>query len=84
MTLELPPELETQIERAARQQSMDAAAFAIQTLRRAVSPEPAIEETKQKQTRSFGFLRDQIPGSDAFLEERHAEAKREMQKEQRA
>jgi len=80
MTLELSPELETQIERAARQHGLDAPSFAVDTLRRALAREEAPAETK-KETRSFGFLRGKVSGSDAFLQERHAEAEREMMKE---
>lgn len=79
MTLELSPEFEHEIERAARQQGMDAPSFAIDTLRRALDIREAPKA--KKETRSFGFLRGQISGSDAFLEERHAEAQREMSKE---
>lgn len=82
MTLELSPELEHEIERAARQHGMDAPSFAIDTLRRALDiPDAA---NAKKETRSFGFLRGQVSGSDAFLEKRHAQAERERMKEQSA
>ncbi len=82
MTLELSPELETQIEREAQRRGMDAPSFAIDTLRRALDIREAPKE--KKETRSFGFLRGQVSGSDAFLEERHAQAERERMKEQGA
>lgn len=87
MTLELSPELETQIERAARQHGTDAPSLAIETLRRAFGTEATSEETKPtKEERSAilerlrGSLKNSKTTVDDFLAERHEEGRREANK----
>ncbi len=83
MTLELSPELETQIERAAQQQGTDAPTFAIEALRVAAQSATAGANTLTKEERRAAIARlkgrykDSTTTVDDFLAERSAEGHRE-------
>jgi uncharacterized protein (DUF1778 family) len=86
MTLELSPELETQIERAARQHGTDAQSFAIEVLRVAAQtvPEEKAKPTKEERRaileRLSGSLKNSTTTVDDFLAERSEEGRREANK----
>ncbi len=86
LTLELPAELRTQIERAATARGTDVQTFLMNAARRELQVEtPASEDVSRKEAieRGFGFLRGRVGSSNEFLAERHAEGKAEREKDER-
>ncbi len=86
LTLEIPAELQVQIERAATARGTDAQTFLMDAARRALEAEtPKSEDVSRKEAieRGFGFLRGRIASSDEFLAERHAEGRAEREKAER-
>lgn len=80
MTLELSPELETQIERAAQQHGMNGPAFAAETLRRAMEKQNVEAERRAAIARLRGCMKNSKTTVDDFLAERSAEGRREANK----
>ena len=78
MTLEIPSDLQEQIERAAALRGTTPQSFVLEATRRALEDVPTQGSTT---TRSFGFLKGQVEGSDTFLSHRHSEARDELDKE---
>lgn len=83
MTLELSPELETQIERIARQRGMDVSSFALAALRAAAQAATQGDQKEREKAERRAILASLFgsqPGGDSvdeFLGERSAEGRRE-------
>ena len=78
LTLEIPAELQRQLERAATARGTDVQTWLVNAARRELQAEmPTDENEKRKQAidARFGFLRGRIGSSDEFLAERHAQAR---------
>ena len=87
LILELPAELQRQIERAATARGTDVQTFLMDAARRELQtamPQNEATERKQAIERGFGFLRGRIGSSDEFLAERHAQGQTEREKDERA
>lgn len=87
LILELPAELQTQIERAATARGTDVQTFLVNAARRELQAETTTSEDvsrKEAIERGFGFLRGRIGSSDEFLAERHAQSQAEREKDERA
>lgn len=97
ITLELSPELETQIEQAATRRGTNMETFLIEAAQRAlhegevvnlVTPETSQPTTAAKEKRreaisqGFGFLKGRVSSSDDFLSQKHAEAQSEREKDE--
>ena len=87
LILELPAELQLQLERAATARGTDVQTFLMDAARRELQAEmPTSENITRKEAieRGFGFLRGRIGSSDEFLAERHAQGQTEREKDERA
>ena len=87
LTLEIPAELQRQIERAATARGTDVQTFLVNAARRELQAEtPTGEDVERKEAieRGFGFLRGRVGSSDEFLAERHAQGRAEREKDERA
>lgn len=93
ITLELSPELEASIKRAAQQHGTDPQLYIIEAAQQRLMADnevvdlsvPGIAQftTQEPKTRSFGFLKGRMNGSsDDFLAEKHAQIKQERAKEE--
>ncbi len=88
MTLEIPTELEAQLERAARARGTDAQTLLLEAARRLVERAPAAteQETQNAKRRRLalelrGSASSGNPTADEFLRERSEEGRQEMLKD---
>ena len=81
MTLEIPPELEAQIERAARERGTDAYTLLLETVQYVFSEQYNAESKKDKRqlaiNRLYGRFADSDFTVDEFLRERSEEGRKE-------
>ena len=81
MTVEIPTELEAQLERAARERGTDARTLLLETVQRAFSGQHNIESKEDKRraaiNRLYGRFADSDFTVDEFLRERSEEGRKE-------
>ena len=87
LTIEIPAELQRQLERAATARGTDVQTLLVNAARRELQAEmPTGENAERKQAieRGFGFLRGRIGSSDEFLAQRHVQGRAQREKDERA
>lgn len=81
MILEIPTELEVQLERAARERGTDARTLALETVQRAFSEQYNMRSKEDKRRAAINRLYGRLAGSDftvdGFLRERSEEGRKE-------